>query len=79
MVEWQMGLFKEEAIMTELIVRLNDNNMVNDLIHAIRLLRGVDDVSIRQKSELDLSIEEINNHQVYSADNVDDLMEQLNS
>ena len=65
--------------MTELIVRLNDNNMVNDLIHAIQLLRGVDDVSIRQKSELDLSIEEINNHQVYSADNVDDLMEQLNS
>ena len=65
--------------MTELIVRLNDNNMVNDLIHAIQLLRGVDDVSIRQKSELDLSIEEINNRQVYSADNVDDLMEQLNS
>ena len=65
--------------MTELIVRLNDNNMVNDLIHAIQLLRGVDDVSIRQKSELDLSIEEINNHQVYSADNVDNLMEQLNS
>ena len=52
--------------MTELIV-LNDNNLVNDLIHAIRLLRGVDDVSIRQKSELDLSIKEINNHQVYSA------------
>lgn len=65
--------------MTELIVRLNDNNMVNDLIHAIQLLRGVDGVSIRQNSELDLSIEEIKNHQVYSADNVDDLMEQLNS
>lgn len=65
--------------MTELIVRLNDNNIVNDLIHAIQLLRGVDDVSIRQKSELDVSIEEIKNHQVYSANNVDDLMEQLNS
>jgi hypothetical protein len=65
--------------MTELIVRLNDNNMVNDLIHAIQLLRGVDGVSIRQNSELDLSIEEIKNHQVYSADNVDNLMEQLNS
>ena len=65
--------------MTELIVRLNDNNMVDDLIHAIQLLRGVDGVSIRQKSELDISIDEIKNHQVYSADNVDDLMEQLNS
>lgn len=65
--------------MTELIVRLNDNNMVNDLIHAIQLLRGVDGVRIRQNSELDLSIEEIKNHQVYSADNVDNLMEQLNS
>ncbi len=65
--------------MTELIVRLNDNNMVNDLIHAIQLLRGVDGVSIRQNSELELSIEEIKNHQVYSADNVDNLMEQLNS
>ena len=65
--------------MTELIVRLNDNNMVDDLIHAIQLLRGVDGVSIRQKSELDVSIDEIKNHQVYSANNVDDLMEQLNS
>ena len=65
--------------MTELIVRLNDNNMVDDLIHAIQLLRGVDGVSIRQKSELDVSIDEIENHQVYSANNVDDLMEQLNS
>lgn len=65
--------------MTELIVRLNDNNMVNDLIHAIQLLRGVDGVSIRQNSELEFSIEEIKNHQVYSADNVDNLMEQLNS
>ena len=65
--------------MTELIVRLNDNNMVDDLIHAIQLLRGVDGVSIRQRSELDISIDEIKNHQVYSADNVDDLMEQLNS
>ena len=65
--------------MTELIVRLNDNNMVNALIHAIQLLPGVDNVSIRQKSELNVSIDEIKNHQVYSADNVDDLMEQLNS
>ena len=65
--------------MTELIVRLNDSNMVDDLIHAIQLLRGVDGVSIRQKSELDVSIDEIKNHQVYSANNVDDLMEQLNS
>ena len=65
--------------MTELIVRLNNNDMVDDLIRAIQLLRGVDAVSIRHTNELDVSIEEINNHQVYSATDVDDLMEQLNS
>lgn len=65
--------------MTELIVRLNDNETVNDLIHAIQLLRGVDGVSIRHTSTLDVSIEEINHHQVYSATDVDDLMEQLNT
>ena len=48
---------------------------VDDLIHAIQLLRGVDNVSIRQKSEPDVSIDEIKNHQVYSANNVDDLNE----
>lgn len=65
--------------MTELIVRLNDNEIVDDLIHAIQLLRGVDGVSIRHTSELDVSIDEIKNHQVYSATDVDDLMEQLNT
>ena len=65
--------------MTELIVRLNDNEIVDDLIHAIQLLRGVDGVSIRHTSELDVSIDEIKNHQVYSAIDVDDLMEQLNT
>ena len=67
--------------MTQLVVNIEDNSLVNDIKRAIKLLRGVQGVKAlrTKKSELDKAIEEVNEGKLYEAEDVDDLMRQLNA
>ncbi len=68
--------------MTELVVQIEDPSLVADIKRAIKMLRGVTDVTIpkhQKKTGLQMSIDEVRSGKLYEARDDHDLMNQLNS
>ncbi|MBQ9255270.1 MAG: hypothetical protein IJ180_10935 [Bacteroidales bacterium] len=65
--------------MTQLVVSIEDYSMLSDIKHAIKMLRGVSEVSIikQKKNGLDKAIEDVENGNIYSADSVEDMIKQI--
>ena len=67
--------------MAELVVKVEDVSLLEDIEKSISLLRGVVGVSLKRKrkTELQRAIEAEERGELYEAKDVEDLMRQLNS
>ncbi|MBP3254290.1 MAG: response regulator [Bacteroidales bacterium] len=65
--------------MTQLVVSVEDYSLLADIKRAIKMLRGVTEVSVMttQKNGLDRAIEDVENGRVYSAESVEDMIKQI--
>jgi hypothetical protein len=64
--------------MTQLTVSIQDVSMLDQIRHAIGLLRGVTSVTLKRqpKTGMDRAIEDIKKGRVYEASSVEDLIKQ---
>ena len=66
--------------MAEITLHINDISLLNDITRAVKMIRGVDSITVKKAKELtsyERSKADIKAGRVYEAKSVDDLFEQL--
>ncbi len=61
----------------QMIINLSDAMVANDVRRLLKRVKGVESISIKKKSEVELSLEEAHIGQVTTWNSVDDYFKQL--
>ena len=61
----------------QMVINLSDAMVANDVRRLLKHVKGVESISIRKKSEVELSLEEAHTGQVTAWDSVNDYFKQL--